>query len=93
MGRLMQVAIGISLIILAGGTVNFIHDRHFSGGGVVALILIIVLIASIFKHLDRHAGVDRQGPSTEELIQRIAALERRLTDVQDVMITIDSVVP
>ena len=89
MGRLMQIAIGISLIILASGTVHYVHDRQFSGGGMVALIVVMVLIFTMFKKTIRQPGTDRKAPSGDELTRRIAALERRLTDVQDVMITID----
>jgi len=91
MGRsiIVQFATGVSLIIMAAGTLNYIHSRHFNIGGVIALILVIGLIGMIFKHMYQLPKVDQPSPQKDEVIHRISTLESRLTDIQDIVITID----
>ena len=91
MGRsiILQIAMGISLIILAGGTLSYIHSHRFSGGGVIALVLVVCLIGMIFKHMYQLPRAEQSSPANDEVIHRIANLERRLTDIQDIVISID----
>jgi|GEM_PF-1723815 hypothetical protein len=86
---ILQIAMGISLIILAGGTLSYIHSHRFNGGGVIALVLVIGLIGMIFKYMYQLPKVDQSSPANNEVIHRIANLETRLTDIQDIVISID----
>lgn len=66
MGWLIEIALGICLIILAGGLVNWINI-----------------------HMSRRSALSgRDSDAAENLNQRLADVERRLTDVQDVMIAL-----
>ena len=89
MSRIIQVATAASMIILAGGTVGYINSSRFSLTGAVTLILIIGLAAWVYKYLSQPAKSTQADIPNSELAQRIVALEQRLTDIQDVMITID----
>jgi predicted metal-dependent enzyme (double-stranded beta helix superfamily) len=91
MGRsiILQIAMGVSLIILAGGTLSYIHSHRFHFGGVVALVLVVCLIGMIFKHMYQLPKVDQPSPQSDEVIHRISTLESRLTDIQDIVIAID----
>jgi hypothetical protein len=67
MGWLLQIAIGVCLIILCGGLVNWVN---------------------LYLETRRHA-MKKRAPEEEGLIaQRLEEIERRLTDVQDVMIAL-----
>ncbi len=89
MSRIIQVATGISLIIVAVGTMTYIHSHRFSLTGVVALVLVVGLIAWVYKYLSQPVESKQTDIPNSELAQRIVILEQRLTDIQDVMITID----
>ena len=89
MKLLFQLALCICLIILTAGTIGFvIEDGDFFSGG----IMLIVVWGIMFGMLKR-ALIFGQSDSTDSVKQewagRITTLEKRLTDIQDVVIAID----
>ena len=90
MRTIITIAVGISLIILASGTVAFTLDRHANFSGIIGLVMVSLVLFGIFKHVNRQPTKGAQeGPPNEELTLRISALEKRLTDIQDIVISID----
>ena len=90
MRTIITIAVGISLIILASGTVAHTLQRNASFSGVLGLVLVALVIFAIFKHVNRQPpNAKQEGPPNEELTLRISALEKRLTDIQDIVISID----
>jgi len=89
MKTIITIAVGVSFIILAGGTIHYIHDKNFNFGGVVALALVALVMAGALRHMTRQPDTKSKGPSSDELTQRIVTLEKRLTDIQDIVISID----
>jgi ABC-type phosphate transport system auxiliary subunit len=51
-------------------------------------IAIIILASAVCKYVEGHAS-DMPSEAEARLIARMSELERRLTDIQDVMIAID----
>jgi len=53
------------------------------------MIAIIILASAVCKYVEHRAKGGVPGDAEERLHTRITDLERRLTDIQDVMIAID----
>lgn len=92
MRMLYQFTICVCMVILAGGSIHYIHDKPSFGGGLllivlwgclIAILAILVSETSIFNF-----GPDKKTKDTDSA-DRITHLERRLTDIQDIVITID----
>ncbi len=66
MGIILQIAIGICLIIVTGGLVNYLnsHSKRIKKNGI-------------------------SSNRAEQFEDRLNNLEKRLTDIQDVMLSID----
>ena len=52
-------------------------------------VALIVLAVAVLKYVERRSKGTIPGDAEERLMARMDALERRLTDIQDVMIAID----
>ena len=52
-------------------------------------IAIILMASAVCKYIANRSKADVPGQAEQRLTARMRELERRLTDVQDVMITID----
>ena len=53
------------------------------------MVAMIILASAIHKYVDRRTKGAVPGDVEQRLMARMDELERRLTDIQDVMITID----
>ena len=53
------------------------------------MVAIIILASAIHKYVDRRTKGSIPSDAEERLNARMDELDRRLTDIQDVMITID----
>ena len=53
------------------------------------MVAIIILASALHKYVDRRTKGIAPGDIEQRLMARMDELERRLTDIQDVMITID----
>ena len=53
------------------------------------MVAIIILASAVHKYIDRRTRGSIPSDAEERLSARMDELERRLTDIQDVMITID----
>ena len=53
------------------------------------MVAIIILASAVHKYIDRRTKGSIPSDAEERLNERIDQLDRRLTDIQDVMITID----
>ena len=52
-------------------------------------IALIILASAVHKYIERRGKGSIPSDAEERLMTRMDELERRLTDIQDVMITID----
>ena len=90
MRTLLRITLCICMIILVGGTVGYIFD----GPTFMGLLGLIVLGGGLFVTLHSTgaftANEQRKGQMLgSEWIDRITVLEKRLTDIQDIVIAID----
>ncbi|MBT3602284.1 MAG: hypothetical protein HOE48_21770 [Candidatus Latescibacteria bacterium] len=53
------------------------------------MVALIILASAVHKYIERRGKDSIPSDAESRLIERIDELERRLTDIQDVMITID----
>lgn len=53
------------------------------------MVAIIILASAVYKSIDRRTKGYIPSDAEERLNERMDELERRLTDIQDVMISID----
>ncbi len=53
------------------------------------MVAIIILASAVHKYIDRRTKGSIPSDAEERINARIDELDRRLTDIQDVMITID----
>lgn len=88
MRAVFQLAICTCLIILAGGTIGFVDDGPTFGGGILIIVVWgilfgLIVVTGAFDKVKNSKEVD--SPSAE----RIATLEKRLTDIQEIVIAID----
>ena len=67
MGVLFEIALGVSLIVLCGGFVNYINTRRGQ------------------QHKERLAELSHGENGSD----RLSEIERRLTDVQDIMLALN----
>lgn len=85
---LFQLAICVCMIILAGGTIHYIHDRPEFGGGFLLIcvwgILFVLIMAT--GAFDKPKGAKESGSAATE---HLAHLEKRLTDIQSIVIALD----
>ena len=93
----LQLTIGISLIILAAGTMNYIHDDIAFGGGIIlavawiamATITIVTITFTFASEDERRNRSTKNNNLSEKLSNRVKELEKRLIDLQDIVITND----
>jgi len=87
---LFQLAVCVCLIILAGGSIHYVHDNPSFGGG-----FLLVVIWGIYAFLVDNSDVFQFGKNKNSKSddatsgERITHLERRLADIQEIVITID----
>ncbi len=53
------------------------------------MVALIILASAVHRYVDRRGKASVPGDAEQRLMARMDELERRLTDIQDVMITID----
>ncbi len=53
------------------------------------MVVIIILASAAYKYIDRRTRGSIPSDAEERINARMDELDRRLTDIQDVMITID----
>jgi hypothetical protein len=53
------------------------------------MVALIILASAVHRYVDRRTKGSVPSDAEERLMARMDELERRLTDIQDVMITID----
>ena len=93
----LQLTVGISLIILAAGTMNYIHDDVTFGGGLIlaaawmamAAIIIVALTFTFASEEEKRNRSTKNNNLSEKLTKRVKELEKRLIDLQDIVITND----
>lgn len=93
----LQLTVGTCLIILAGGTINYIHDDPTFGGSLIltaawiamATIIIVTLVFTFIPESNEVGKRWIKNNPPKELEKRVKELEKRLTDLQDIVITND----
>ena len=58
-------------------------------GGILMIIIVGVIVLAAHKYIDRRTKGSIPSDAEERINARMDELDRRLTDIQDVMITID----
>ena len=58
-------------------------------GGILMIIIVGVTASAIHKSIDRRAKGSIPSDAEKRLNERMDELERRLTDIQDILITMD----
>jgi len=92
----LTLTVGISLIILAGGTIAYIENPTFGGGLILGTawmaMAAIIIVALVFTFESENAKRNRSTKNnnlSEQLTKRVKELEKRLIDLQDIVITND----
>ena len=93
----LTIVVGISLMTLASGTVAYIlHDPTFGGGlvlaaawGAMAFITFFAITFSFGSEQEKRNRSTKNNNLSEKLTKRVKELEKRLTDLQDIVITND----
>lgn len=92
----LSLTVGISLIILAGGTIAYIENPTFGGSLILAAawiaMAIITIVALVFAFESENKKRNRSTKNnnlSEKLTKRVKELEKRLIDLQDIVITND----
>ena len=93
----ITLTVGISLITLASGTVAFIlHDPTFGGSlillaawGAMAFITFFTITFTFESEDQKRNKSTKNNNLSEKLSKRVKELEKRLTDLQDIVITND----
>ncbi len=88
MNYLQQAILGICLIIATGGTVAYIHSNHTTGIGLAIIVILYALLGAVGKQWTRAKHIGNTNPG-EDVAHRLDVLEKRLTDIQDVVLSID----
>ena len=57
--------------------------------GISMIILVSAIVSAVHKYIDRRTKGSIPSEAEERINARMDELDRRLTDIQDVMITID----
>ena len=58
-------------------------------GGILMIIIVGAIVSAAHKYIDRRTKGSIPSEAEERINARMDELDRRLTDIQDVMITID----
>ncbi len=92
----LQLTVGISLIILAIGTIVYIENPTFGGGlglmaawGAMAFITFFTITFTFASEDERRNRSIKNNNLSEKLTKRVKELEKRLIDLQDIVITND----
>ena len=93
----LTIVVGISLMTLASGTVAYIlHDPTFGGGLVLAAAWAAMAFLGFFtvvetfeQDQEKRKKLKKDNNQSEKLSKRVKELEKRLTDLQDIVITND----
>ncbi|MDE2800244.1 MAG: hypothetical protein OXI94_16385 [Gemmatimonadota bacterium] len=92
----LSLTVGISLIILAGGTIAYIENPTFGGSLILAaawvamaIITIVALVFAFESENKKRNKSTKNNNLSEKLSKRVKELEKRLIDLQDIVITND----
>lgn len=92
----LTLTVGISLIILASGTIVYIENPTFGGGLILgaawmamAAIIIVSLVFTFESENSKRNRSTKNNNLSEKLSKRVKELEKRLIDLQDIVITND----
>ncbi len=93
----LTIVVGISLMTLASGTVAYIlHDPTFGGGlvlaaawGAMAFITFFAITFTFGSEQEERNRSTKNNNLSEKLSKRVKELEKRLIDLQDIVITND----
>lgn len=92
----LTITVGISLIILAGGTIVYIENPTLGGGiglaaawGAMAFITFFAITFTFASEEEKRNNSTKNNKLSEKLSKRVKELEKRLIDLQDIVITND----
>ena len=58
-------------------------------GGILMIIIVGAIVSAVHKYIDRRTKGSIPSDAEERINARMDELDRRLTDIQDILITID----
>ena len=58
-------------------------------GGILMIIIVGAIVSAVHKYIDRRTKGSIPSDAEKRLNERMDEFERRLTDIQDILITID----
>ena len=58
-------------------------------GGILMIIIVGAIVSAVHKFIDRRTKGSIPSDAEKRLTERMDEFERRLTDIQDILITID----
>ena len=58
-------------------------------GGILMIIIVGAIVSAVHKYIDRRTKGSIPSDAEKRLNERMDELDRRLTDIQDILITID----
>ena len=58
-------------------------------GGILMIIIVGAIASAVHKYIDRRTKGSIPSDAEKRLTERMDELDRRLTDIQDILITID----
>jgi len=91
MHQFFQFSICVCMVILAGGSIGYVHGHPTFMGG----FLLVVIWGIMLKFINRtnvfvFDKTNKKSKSDQDVSnKRIAQLEKRLSDIQDIVIAID----
>ena len=92
----LTITVGISLIILAAGTIVYIENPTLGGGiglaaawGAMAFITFFAITFTFASEEEKRNSSTKNNKLSEKLTKRVKELEKRLIDLQDIVITND----
>lgn len=89
---IFQFAVCVCLIILSAGSIHYVHSSPSFGGGFLLFmiwgVLYVTIISTDMFQFVKGKNKTSKSDSTDSA-DRITHLEKRLSDIQDIVITID----
>ncbi len=87
MNRPLQIALAIGFVGLIIAIANGVEQHGFHAGTIVFAAVVLGIYSGILKRVSRGDGSPKE--TTTDTDRRLSALEARITDLQDIVISID----
>lgn len=89
MGRPVQWGIAVALLLITAGVTEVWEDHGGTFGAVIGLILLGGIFLGLAYYAYQIKKLESGAGDTSDIDVRLQSLERRLSDIQDIVISID----